>query len=349
MNIDPATKTVLKIIIIILFLLFLWLIRDIVLLMVMVFIIVTALSPIIDSLEAQKIPRIIGVIIIYLLFLSVVAGILYLIIPPLIVQVQELANNLPDYVQKTVPAYNNVKNFYSSKSDIAQLLQKPLEGLYNQLSLVPAKIFTTTYGVIGGIAAIISVLVLTFYLLLEKDGINIFFKSLIPLKHKTLYLSILSKVSLKWGGWFRGQMLIMLIIGILDFIILVSLGVPYALTLAVFAGFVELIPYVGPVLAAIPAIIIAFFVSPLTAIIVAALFILVQELEGHIIVPKIMQKTVGLSPVTIILAILIGGKLYGFLGIILAVPLAAGVSVFWHEWRKVSQDEKAIIERPVSK
>jgi predicted PurR-regulated permease PerM len=101
-------------------------------------------------------------------------------------------------------------------------------------------------------------------------------------------------------------------------------------------------------LAAIPAIIIAFFVSPLTAIIVAALFILVQELEGHIIVPKIMQKTVGLSPVTIILAILIGGKLYGFLGIILAVPLAAGVSVFWHEWRKVAPDEKAI-ERPVSK
>ena len=124
---------------------------------------------------------------------------------------------------------------------------------------------------------------------------------------------------------------------------LLALGVPFALALAVLAGILEIIPYVGPIVAAIPTIIIAFFVSPWLALAVAIFYIIVQQLEGHILVPKIMQKAVGISPVTIIIALLIGAKLAGVLGLLLAVPICAGIIVLTSEWKNSSnQNEKTV-------
>jgi len=127
---------------------------------------------------------------------------------------------------------------------------------------------------------------------------------------------------------------LMLIIGCLTFIGLYFLNVPYVLILALIAGLFEIIPYIGPIIAAIPAVILAFLVSPLLALLVVVLYIVIQQLENYVIVPQIMKKAVGLNPIVIIVVMLIGAKLAGVLGLILAVPLTASVAEFLKDIRK---------------
>jgi predicted PurR-regulated permease PerM len=130
----------------------------------------------------------------------------------------------------------------------------------------------------------------------------------------------------------------MFIVGCLTYIGLYFLGIKYALTLALVAALLEIIPYIGPILAAIPAVILGFAQSPFLALLVILLFVVIQQLENYIIVPQVMKKTVGLNPIVIIIVMLIGAKLAGVIGIILAVPVAAAVAEFLKDIRKESSN-----------
>ena len=148
---------------------------------------------------------------------------------------------------------------------------------------------------------------------------------------------VMNKIGFKMGGWLRSQFILMIIVGVADGIILMILGVPYALTLAVWGGLTEVIPYIGPWLGLIPAFIVAFTISPLKGLLIFIAYIIIQQLESQFLVPKIMGKAVGLSPVIIILAILIGAKLMGILGVLIAVPAAAAISVIIQEWPEIKK------------
>ncbi len=132
----------------------------------------------------------------------------------------------------------------------------------------------------------------------------------------------MGRIELKLGGWLRGQIILMLIIGISTYIGLTLLGVEYALALAVIAGILEIVPIIGPILSAIPALIVAFTVSPIAGFGVIGLYILIQQLENHLVVPKVMQKAVGFNPLVTIIVLMIGGNLLGLMGAILAIPIA---------------------------
>jgi len=335
-KIEISTATILKIIAVLIGLWLVWKILDIILILFVVLIITATLSPTIDWLSAKKVPRILSVILIYFLALAILGGAGYLILPPLIEQIKELAQDLPQILARITPSFSAVKEFYYQQSSYINLMQKPLETLSSQLATFSVNVFSTARGFFAGLGLAVMILVLTFYLLLDKNFLRNFLTSIIPEAQKDGVFSILHQMKIKWGAWMRGQLLLCLITGVIYYIALLILGIPFALSLAVWGGLLEVIPYVGPILAAIPAIIIAFFISPWLALAVLIFFILYQQLEGHILVPKIMQRAVGLSPVIVIVALLIGFKLAGILGAILAVPTAAAGIVLLSEWKNLS-------------
>jgi predicted PurR-regulated permease PerM len=331
LEISIPTLTILKIVGIILGILLLWAIRDILVLMFIVLILVTAMSPVVAG-WSKRMARPLAIALLYGIIVAIITLALVLIIPPLIVQIRELALNLPSYVQQFLPA--------GSVRDVVALSQTTLANLSNQLANFGDSIFRTTSAFLAGIFTIFTIFVLTFYLLIEERQDERVLLSIIPDKERReRLLFVARKVGDKMGAWVRGQLLLMLTVGLLNLIGLLILGVPYALTLGIWSGLTEIIPYVGPIIGAIPAVILAFGESPLKGMLVILLFAVVQQLEAQVLVPKIMQRAVGLSPAVIILAILIGAKLMGLLGVILAVPLAAGGAVLlkeeWPNLRKI--------------
>jgi len=324
---EITTSTIIKIIIAIIAVWFIFAVRDVIFLFFIVIAIVSALGPIVDKM-AKIIPRLLAMIIISLLFIALVAVIGYLLIPPLVSQIQQLALGLPDYATRYSPYYQNFKTVVTSS-------QQSLYEFSSQLGNISGGIYSTTVGFITIIVAILTVLVLSFYMLLEQDAIRHFFHQTFPSEHKDKAVEVVQKIGYKMGSWLRGQVLLMLTIGILDGIALLALGVPYALTLAVWGGLIEVVPYVGPWLGLLPAAIIAFSISPLKALLVIIIYIGIEQIESNIMVPKIMGKAVGLSPVIIILALLMGAKLAGLLGVFVAVPVAAALSVVVQEWSEI--------------
>mgnify|MGYP003395481799 CR=1 FL=1 len=154
-----------------------------------------------------------------------------------------------------------------------------------------------------------------------------FIKSLVPKKHQEFTMSLVRKIQRRMGLWVIGQMILSLCIFALTYVGLTLLGVKYALFLALLAGLLEVVPYIGPFLSAIPAIFFALIQSPALAVAVAALYVLVQKTEGYFLVPKIMEKTDGTSPLLVLLSLLVGFKLAGIFGLLLAVPLAGAITL----------------------
>jgi predicted PurR-regulated permease PerM len=175
---------------------------------------------------------------------------------------------------------------------------------------------------------------LAFYMSVEENGIKHFLVSVTPEKHKRYVASITDRIKDSMGKWLLGQLLLMLIIAVTVWLGLLLVGVPHALLLGVFAGIMEIIPYVGPIIGAVPGVILGFIASPTIGFFAILVYVATQQLENHVIVPQVMKKAVGLSPITVILVLLIGAKLAGAMGAILAVPIAAAVSIFVKDLRQ---------------
>lgn len=328
-KIDISTSTVIKIALIILGIWFLYAVRDIAILFFFVLVIVAALAPLVDKIS-KYIPRFLAVAILALIFIGILVAIGFLIIPPLISQIGQLAINLPLIINKLGPLYHNLQAIIPN-------YQESLLNLSSQLGNLTSGIYSTTIGFITGIVGLFTIFVMAFYMLLEQNAIKDFVGQIVPADHKEKIFEIVRKISDKMGSWLRGHVTLMLAIGILDGIALTILGVPFALTLAVWGGLMEIIPYIGPWLALIPAAALAFSDSPLKALIVIIVYVLIQQLEAQFLTPKILGKAVGLSPVIIILAILVGAKLAGILGVIIAVPAAAAISVIFQQWSELKK------------
>ncbi|PIR28067.1 hypothetical protein COV39_01045 [Candidatus Berkelbacteria bacterium CG11_big_fil_rev_8_21_14_0_20_40_23] len=329
--VDISWVSILKVITALLAVWLVWSVQDIIILFFIVLVLVAALSPVVDF-WSKKINRALATSLVYLLILACLVLIGFVIIPPVATQVRSLSYDLPYLSKQIFPVFGAWR-------DVIDFSTQSLTSLASQLQTVSSSIYSTTVGFIGGVVGVFTVLVLTFYLLLEEQGAKNFLHKYLPIQNRETYIEIMQKVGLKMGAWMRGQLFLALVVGVIDFAGLIIIGVPYALTLAVWAGLTEIIPYIGPVLGAIPAIIIALTISPIQGLLVLIFFIVVQQVESNFLVPKIMQKAVGLSPVIIILVLLIGGKLAGILGIILAVPVAATIGVFVQELPKLKNTQ----------
>jgi predicted PurR-regulated permease PerM len=301
-----------------------------------------ALDPFVDKMKRWGVPRGIGILIIYTVIIGLFGIIISSLIPILTTEIPKLATQILSWVGSfgvdTSVFQHYISDFQNYLVNIqSNLNQEDIAAGLNVLSTVSQNAIAIVKSVAGGLFSFVMVLVIAFFMSVEEDGIKNFLIALFPKRFHKYINEKGSKVGEKFGAWVRGQITLMVVIGVMIFIALKIAGVNYAATLAILAGLTELIPYVGPIIALIPALILAasqggFFL----AIVVTAIYIGVQQLEGNIIVPLVMEKAVGLSPVVIMFAMLVGASfpdvINPVVGIIVSVPLATAVSVFVRDW-----------------
>ena len=196
--------------------------------------------------------------------------------------------------------------------------------------------------VFGGIVSFLSILVISFYLSVMRQGIPDFLRSVLPDAYEKYAIGLWHRAEIKVGKWFQGQLLLALSVGLAVFIGLSLFHVKYALLLGIIAMAFELVPIVGPVMSAIPAIALAFMDRPMLGVWVFVFYLALQQTESHVLAPLILGKTIGLHPVTVVIALLIGGKLAGILGILLAVPVAVIVVEVLDDIAEQRQSRKAV-------
>lgn len=303
-------------------------IRQVILLLFISLILVSALHSPVDWLERRKVPRAAAIFALYIIILGIIFGILALIIPPFVEQTNNLISRLPVVIE----AVNRFLTYY----------QIPTEELVSRLSTelgrIGGNILRITTGVLSTLLAAITLLVLTFYLLLEWRRVTKLAASAFAGRQEKRIKKLLNDIQSGLGAWVRGEITLMIIVGVLSYIGLFALGVPSALPLAVFAGLLEIIPIIGPIIASIPAILIGLSVSPVLAIAVAALYFLIQQLENNLIVPNVMAKAVGINPLITLIALMIGANLFGIMGAILVVPVVVLAKIIFADFAAAASD-----------
>lgn len=326
-NISITSGTVIKTIAIFVLLYFLYLISDILVLFFVSLVFSSALDPWVDKLKKKKIPRSASVLMLYFIAGAVLGATLYLIIPPIINEINGLANNFPSYIETLSSKFSLIKD-YSLKYGLLDSTKSSLNLITGYLQNTASGVIFTLFNIFGGIFSFVLILVLTFYMVVEESAMKKLVWSIAPEKHQTYIMHLINRIQVKMGHWLRGQLIVSTSLAIMSYVGLTILGVNYALVLALLVGFFSFIPYIGAILGALPAIFIAYTQSPLLAVLAIVLFYIVHFIEGNFLQPKIMQKAVGLSPIVSILAILAGFKLAGFIGAILSIPVATALSVF---------------------
>lgn len=319
-RIDISHKTIFFIAAFLAILWSLFLIKEVIILLFVAIIFMSALSPIVNTLQTRlRFPRALSIVLVYVVIVSVIGGLVSLMVTPLINQTSGLVTSLPQRIESLIPEGAPID---------ASLIQQEASNLSHNAVSFTVEIFNS-------FIALVSVAVLTAYLLLERTNLDKLTGQLF-IGREEKARRVVSKLEDKLGSWLRGQVALSLIISILVYIVLTVLGIPYAIPLAILAGLMEVVPVIGPIISAIPAIIIAFFISPLSAIMVSVAYLVIQQLENHLIVPQVMKKAVGLNPIIVILAVAIGGKLLGIAGALLAVPITVVIQIILED---VLQDD----------
>lgn len=303
-------------------------IRDIIILVFLSLLLLAAFLKPVEWLTNHRIPRILAIIIVYLVLIALISFAIGIIVPPLVSQTSDLISKFPQII-------STINDFLIFNKIPVQDLSRTLSG---QIQQVISNVFSISRAILSSIFLVLTLFVFTFYLLLEWKKVIKLISSPFSGRQEKLISNIISKVENGLGHWVRGQLSLSIIVGLLTFIGLTLLGVPFALPLALVAGILEIVPIIGPIVSAIPAVLVALTVSPVLALAVIALFFIVQQLENHLIVPFVMSKVVGLQPPVVIISLLIGAKLAGIGGAFLAVPVVVVGKIILQEI--FNQEEK---------
>src|SRR3989344_795807 len=277
-------------------------------------------------LERRGFPRVLGAISVFVLGLSAFILLIYLIVPLLIAEI----NNAVLSLGKSVGG-SGLGPFLSPETlkAFTDSINKISISLFSPLSASP---FGALSQVLGGLSLAAAVFVSSFYLCLSRDGVQRFIRAVFPSSTEDVAIRVYERSRKQIGLWFRTQILLSVIMGFLVWIALSILGVRHAFLLGLLAALFEIVPYVGPILAGAAAVLVALTSSPGLALTTLIVFLGIQQLENHLLVPILMRRTVGLHPVIVIIALLIGAEILGVLGILIAVPVAAVFQEVVDEW-----------------
>jgi predicted PurR-regulated permease PerM len=293
-------------------------IREILLSLFLSYIIMAAVLPIVQFLRKRKVPKLLSVLIPYFSITLLLFILIFPLVPFVAQQIESLITGFPKYLGHSA-------NLFGIDFD-----PKQLQGyLNNQLAQLSSSAIQVTTRVFGGIFSMITIFIISLYLLLYNDSFKRFIARLFHHNDREKVLSTVSLVNDKLGAWLQGQMFLCFFIGFITWIALTIIGLPFALPLALLAGILEIVPTLGPTLSAIPATIVALTIAPTMAIVVVATYILIQMLENQLLVPKIMERAVGLNPVVVILSVTIGANLMGIVGALLAIPFVTFLIVIY--------------------
>ena len=296
-------------------------------------VIASAVDPAARWFSQYKIPRIISVLFVYIVTVAIFGFVFYLVVPPLLSDVVGFLSDLPENIQSFEPT--NILSFIPQlPTGFITILRDAILNLEGASFAGASGFFSVTSGIFGGAISLILIIVISFYLSVEEHGIENFLKIVTPKEYEGYAMDLWERSRRKIGYWLQGQLLLGVLIGILVFLGLMILGVKYALLLALLAGILEIIPVFGPIIAAIPAIGIAFIQKPILGLSVLILFVIVQQFENHLIYPLVVRKTIGFPPLLVILSLFIGSALAGFFGLLLAVPVATVLMEFINDFAR---------------
>lgn len=290
-------------------------------------------SPIVRLIERQhllpvgsrRFPRWLAILVLYVFIVGAVVALGMVIFPPLVEQAQQLWDQRAQMFYRGQQMLHDIGLLSGEYLTLEQAVERAPEAAGD--ANVVSTVFGAVRGVVGGIVGFVTILIVTFYLLVESWSLHDTFLRLFPARRRQRVDAATRAITLKVSAWLGGQLLLGTIIGITSAIGLWLMGIPFFYVLALISAVGELIPVVGPILAAVPAIAVAGTVSLQKVVMVIIFFVVQQQFENHVLVPKVMARQVGVSPVTVIVALLIGGTMLGLVGALLAVPTAAILQV----------------------
>ena len=301
-------------------------------LLLLAMIIGEAVRPVVVRLERYHIPRAVGTLLIFLVIIVILGGLVWLLINPLVSEIGSLAHNLPHYQAQLQKDLDNLGKSLKAQGNLGTAVKSIAASLAAALKQSAPALIAIPFGFLSGIFGIfidlVVILTMTIFWLLSAGKLRRFIVGLFPPASQGHASSIMLEIGTTFGGYVRGTLASMVIIGTLTGAGLALLGVPYALLLGLVAAITELLPYIGPWISGGISVVFALIaVGPLKSVEVIILFILIQELEGNVVQPLVMSRTVHIDPLLVIVSVLVGINLLGIIGAILAVPIAAGIQV----------------------
>ncbi len=292
---------------------FVYQIRDIVFVFFISLLIMVVLNPIVKKLSRLKVPRAISVLVVYLLFFALIIVSLAGILPPLVEQTGNFASHFPTYIKNI-----NIPSAINDQISSQVLLR---------VGDLPSVVVGFGVGLISNFLTLLTVLTFAFYLLMARNKLEHTLTEFLGEKKANMVEGFLDELEIKISGWVRGEFILMFTVGVFNYIGLTLLNIPFALPIAIFAGLLEIVPYVGPIFGAVPGLLIGFGISPVMGLATAALAFLVQQVENYVLAPKIMEKSVGVSPVVTLLSLAIGFKIAGIVGVLISIPIVIMLQV----------------------
>jgi len=331
---DISWGTILKIALAALCFYILYLIRDILIWFVFALIISVLFNPAIDFLHRKKIPRVISVILVYVGIFGLISFLIYSVAHIFILEIQKFSQVLPEYFEKISPPLRTIgiEAFQDIESFIG-LINKSLEKM-------AASILNAAFAIFGGIFSTIFVITIAIFLSLEEKGMEKVISLLFPKKYEAYALNLWQRSQKKVSGWFLSRVLACLFVGVASYIVFLIFNVKYPFSLALLAGILNFIPLVGPIITGILIFILVALDNLFWAILATIAFTLIQQIENNILTPVLTKRFVNLPPVLVLISLVVGGKLLGFLGAILAIPLAGILFEFFRDFLKKKKEEE---------
>lgn len=334
-TINISTSTIVTSILFVVLFALLFFIRDLVLVVLTAIVLASAIEPGARWFMHYKVPRIAAVLLIYVAVFAVFFGILSFFLPVLLDDASGLFSQLPVYLDSIIGANPGTEvgsAISETTNGVGFSLQNIIQEFQALVSNSSVGFVTILSFVFGGVLSFILIVVFSFYFAVQETGVDDFLRIVTPVKQQDYIIDLWQRSKKKIGRWMQGQLILALIIGVLTYLGLTIFGVPYAILLALLAMLFEIIPVFGPILAAIPAVGVAFLDGGATlGFLVVGLYLIIQQFENNLIYPLVVKKVVGVPPLLVILALIIGAKVAGFLGIILSVPVAAVLQEFVHD------------------
>ena len=347
LTISISASSVVKVILVCLLFVVLYIVRDIVLVVLTAILIASAVEPGARRLIGWGIPRTFSVFLIYVCLGAIFAGIIYLFVPLLLQDTSNFLSSVPQYAdsislwapsgsQAITTAAQNVTPGITVSNTVVQQIASSSFSISNAISEINSAIsnisggfFNTVSFVFGGVLSFILIVVISFYLTVQENGIEKFLRIVTPIKHEKYAVDLWKRTQNKIGLWMQGQIVLMLLVGILVYLALTVLGVQNALLFAFLAGLMELIPLFGPVISAIPVVAATYVSGGVSfALVIVGVYLIIHQFENHLIYPLVVTKIVGVPPILVILSLIVGFELAGFLGIFLSVPISAALVEF---------------------
>ncbi len=332
-TLDISWGTILKIGIAAVVFYLLYLIRDILIWVIFALVISLLFSPAIDFLQKRKIPRTASTIIVYIIAFGILGLIIYFIAPIFVVEIQQFTQFFPQYFEKVAPPLKGLGlEAFASFENFVQSFQ-------GWLVKASASIFSAISAIFGGIFSTITIFTLALFLSLEEKGMERAIGIFVPKGREEYVLDLWKSCQNKVSGWFGVKILGCLFVGVFSFLALYLFKINYPFALSLFAGLTNIIPIVGPIIAGLVIVILTSLDSWLKVFLVLVVFTLIQQIEGNVLVPILSKKFIGLPPVLVLVSLMVGAKLWGILGAILAIPLMGVVFEFLRDYFKKRKED----------